>query len=89
MISPHTFPAGGLDNAPRQLLSQPLQDLDAAFSEAAQEEHAFLSDGVDDVADFLVVEQEIDELSDLDVIDGDLELICPCDDKFLVAHQVP
>ena len=30
---------------------------------------------VDDVADLLVVEQEIDELRDLDVIDGDLGVV--------------
>ena len=35
----------------------------------------FLSDGVDNVANFLVVEQEIDELRDLDVVDGDLGLV--------------
>ena len=48
----------------------------AAIScEATQDQHHLGSDGVDDVADLLVVEQEIDELRDLDVIDGDLGLI--------------
>ena len=41
----------------------------------AQQEHAFLSDGVDDVANLLVVQQEIDELRDLDVVDRDLGLV--------------
>src|SRR6516165_6776192 len=45
---------------------------------------ALLSDGVDDVANLLVVEQQIDELRDLDVVDGDLGLIPRCDDQVLL-----
>src|SRR5207247_735611 len=43
-----------------ELLSQAFQDHHPALGEAAQQEHAFFSDGVDDVANLLVVEQEID-----------------------------
>ena len=67
-----------------EFLSQPLQDHHPAFSEAAQQEHALLSDGVDDVANLLVVAQEIDELRDLDVIDGNLGLELTCDDQVLL-----
>ena len=51
----------------------------------AQQEHAFLSDGVDDVANLLVVQQEIDELRDLDVVDRDLGLAITCDDQVLLS----
>ena len=42
------------------------------LSEAPEQQHALPADGVDDVADLLVVEQQVDELRDLDVVDGDL-----------------
>src|SRR4051812_27383354 len=42
------------------------------------------ADGVDDAADFLVVEQEIDELRNLDVIDSDLGFIRLCDYQVLL-----
>ena len=58
-----------------EFLAQPLQDGDPAFGEPPKQQHALLPDGVDDVADFLVVEQEVDELRDLDVVDGDLGLV--------------
>src|SRR6516165_1697833 len=68
-----------------EFFPQPLQDLNAALSEAAQQKHAFLSDGVDHVADLLVVEQEMDELRDLNVVDGDLGLIrVPCNDQVML-----
>jgi hypothetical protein len=59
-----------------------------ALGEAAQQEHAFFSDGVDDVANLLVVEQEIDELRDLNVIDGDRGLILICDDQVLLLGSL-
>jgi len=55
-----------------EFVTQPLQNFHPAFSEAAQQEHAFLSDGVDDVANILVIQHEIDELRDLDIVDRDL-----------------
>jgi hypothetical protein len=63
-----------------KFISQPLQDYHPAFSEAAQQEHPFLSDGVDDLADLLVMKQEIHELRDLDVVDRDGGLLWTCDD---------
>jgi hypothetical protein len=57
---------------------------DPTFSKAAQQEHACLSDGVDDIADLWVVEQEIDELGDLNVIDGDLWLVFTGSDQVLL-----
>src|SRR5262249_4891959 len=36
------------------------------------------------VADLLVVEQEIDELRDLDVVDGNRGLVLTCDDQVLL-----
>ncbi|MFZ0653172.1 MAG: hypothetical protein WAZ97_20185, partial [Pseudolabrys sp.] len=50
----------------------------------AQQEHAFLSDGVDDVANLIVVEKEIDELRDLNVVDGDRGLVVKCDNQVLL-----
>jgi hypothetical protein len=58
------------------------------FSEATQQEHALLSDGVDDVAYLLVVEHEIDELRDLDVVDGNLGLVPTCDDQVLLLDPL-
>jgi hypothetical protein len=57
-----------------RVADRPLQDDHPALSKAAQQERALLSDGVDDVADLLVVEQEIDELRDLDAVDADNRL---------------
>src|SRR5262249_46242593 len=72
-----------------QFFSQSLRDGDPALCKPTEQEHAFLSDGVDDVANLLVVEQEIDELRDLDVIDGDLRLVptcvATCDEQVFVA----
>ena len=54
----------------------------------AQQEHAFPSDGIDDVANLLVVQQEIDELCDLDVVDRDLGLAITCDDQVLLLGSL-
>jgi hypothetical protein len=40
------------------------------------------------LADLPVVEQEIDELRHLDVIDGDLGLVCTCDDQVLLLGSL-
>jgi hypothetical protein len=42
------------------------------------------SNGVDHVTDLLVIKHEVDELRDLDVIDGDLGLTLTCDDQVLL-----
>src|SRR5215472_7407478 len=55
---------------------------------AAQQEHALLSNGVDDVAYLLVVEQEIDELRDLDVVDGYCGFVMARDDQVLLFGPV-
>ena len=52
--------------------------------EANEDQHPLGSNGVDDVADLLVVEHEVDELGDLNVIDGDLGLARMCDDQVLL-----
>jgi hypothetical protein len=54
----------------------------------AQQEHAFPSDGIDDVANLLVVQQEIDELRDLDAVDRDLRLAITCDDQVLLLGSL-
>src|SRR5262249_12513857 len=69
-----------------QFLLQPLQNLDPTFSEAAQQEHALLSDGIDDIANLLIVQQEIDELRDLNVVDGDGGFVLRCDDQVLLLR---
>ena len=38
--------------------------------EATEDQHRLGGDGVDHVANFLVIKHEVDELRDLDVIDG-------------------
>ena len=43
--------------------------------EAAEDQHYFRGDCVDDAADLLIVEEQVNELRELDVIDGDLGLI--------------
>ena len=42
------------------------------------------SNGIDHVANFLVMKHEIDKLRDLDVIDGDRGLVLTCDDQVLL-----
>ena len=67
-----------------EFLAQPLQDCDPAFGEPPEQQHALSTDGVDDVADFLVVEQQIDELCDLDVVNGDLRRARESNDQVLL-----
>ena len=47
---------------------------------------ALLADGVNDVADLLVVEQQVDELGHLEVVDGDLGLVEPGDDQVVLPY---
>ena len=68
------IPLGGLENCFRSGVKRP------------RIKHRLFTDGVDDVADLLVVEQQIDELRDLDVVDGDLRPeICWMIKSFCVA----
>src|SRR5262249_39326483 len=52
--------------------------------EATEDQHCLPPDGVNNVANLLVVEQEIDELRDLDIVDRDLRLVPFCDDQVLL-----
>src|SRR5262249_16977163 len=52
--------------------------------EATEDQHHLGSYGVDHVADFLVIKHEVDELRDLDVVDGDRGLVLTCDDQVLL-----
>jgi hypothetical protein len=63
-----------------QLIADSVEDRFAVLREAAEDQDRFGRDGVDDISDLLVVEQEVDELRDLNVIDGDLRLVLRCDD---------
>jgi hypothetical protein len=58
--------------APAKLFAQLLKDRDPALGEPSQQQHAFPADGVDDVAYLLVVKQQVNKLSDFDVVDGDV-----------------
>jgi hypothetical protein len=52
--------------------------------EATEDKNRLRCDGVDNVADVLVVVQEIDELGNLDVVDGDLGLGLGDNDQVLL-----
>ena len=67
-----------------QLLAYGVEDRLTLIGKATQDQHRLGGDGVDDTANLLVVEQEIDELRDLDVIDGDRGLVLMCDDQVLL-----
>jgi hypothetical protein len=75
-----------------QLLSEPFKNGDPAAREAPQYENPLLPDCVDDVADRLVREEQVDELGDLQVVDGDLGFAVR-DDQVLLPRplqlQVP
>ncbi len=70
--------------APAEFLPQPLQHDNPAFGEPPKQQHALSTDRVDYVADFLVVEEQVDELSYLDVVDGDRGLACAGNDQVLL-----
>jgi hypothetical protein len=42
---------------------------------AAEDQHWLGSDSVNDIADLLVVQRQVDELRDFDVVDGDLGFV--------------
>src|SRR5215467_6381365 len=71
-----------------QFVAQSVEDCFALRGETPKDEYRLLSDGVDDVADFRIIEQEIDELRDLDVVDGDGGLILICDDQVLLLGSL-
>ncbi|HKM58732.1 MAG TPA: hypothetical protein VJX28_08290 [Chthoniobacterales bacterium] len=54
------------------------------FGKPAQNKHGFGSNRVNDVANFFVVEEQVDELGDLDVVDGDNWLTQISDDQVLL-----
>ena len=64
-----------------QFLAEGIEDGFALRREAAEDQHHLGGDGVDHVADPLVVEQQVDELGHLEVVDGDLGLVLPGDDQ--------
>jgi hypothetical protein len=56
--------------------------------EATQNQHRLGSNGVDHVTNFLVVKRELDELRDLNVIDGDFGLAPRCDEQVLLLRPL-
>jgi hypothetical protein len=71
-----------------QLLTNSVENCFTVSSEATEDQHRFRCDGVDNVADLLVVEQQIDELRDLDVVDSHLGLVLRRDDQVLLLGPV-
>src|SRR3954469_6306706 len=71
-----------------QLLPQGIEDRFTLLREAAEDQHRLGGDRVDDVADLLVVEQQVYELRNLDVIDGDLGLVARGDDQVLLLRSL-
>jgi hypothetical protein len=55
-----------------QFLSQGIEHRLALRREAAEDQHGLGGDGVDGIADLLIVEKQVDKLRDLDAINGDL-----------------
>jgi hypothetical protein len=53
-----------------------------------EDQHRLGSDGVDHIANFLVMKHEVDELRDLNVVDGDRRLVQRCDDQILLFSPV-
>src|ERR1039458_7769517 len=53
----------------------------AVWREAAKDEDDLGRYGVDDVADLLVVQQQVDELGDFEAIHGNGRFICRCNDQ--------
>src|SRR4051812_13804754 len=54
-----------------EFVPQPLQNGAPVVGEPSQQEHALLPDSVDNLADFWVVEQEMNKLSNLNAVDRD------------------
>src|SRR6516225_6122240 len=76
-----------------QFITQRVEDCLTLIREATENQHHLGSNGVDHVTDFLVMKQEVDELRDLNVIDGNLRLCIFCDDQVLLLgpfqFQIP
>ena len=67
-----------------QLLAYRVEDCLTLIGKATEDQDRLGGDGIDDVANLLVVEQEIDELRDLNVIDGNLGLVPTRNDQVLL-----
>src|SRR3954466_2334981 len=67
-----------------QFLAYGVEDCFALWCEAAQDQHCFPSYRVNNVTDLLVVKQEVNELRNLDVVDGDLGFTKVGDDQVLL-----
>jgi len=63
-----------------EFVSQCVQHSFPFRGEATKNEHGFLRNGVDDLTDFLVVQEQVDKLSHLEVINSDGRLIFRDDD---------
>jgi hypothetical protein len=70
-------------------LSQLIADgIDNGFSllgKPAENQHSFGCNCVDDVANLLVVKEQVDELGNFDVVDGDSRLIMRSYDQVLLV----
>src|SRR5437879_4397086 len=74
------------------MLSKLLPDrIEKGFSllgKAAQDQHGFRGDRVDHVTDLLVVKEQVDKLSNLDVINGDVRIVTGSYDQVLLLCTV-
>jgi hypothetical protein len=55
------------------------------FGKAAQDQHRFLPDCVNGIANLFVVKQQVNELGDLDIVDGDRRLTTTSYDQILLV----
>ena len=67
-----------------QFVPEGIEHLLSLWREAAEDQHYFGSDGMDDVADFLIVQQQVNELRDLNIVDRDLRFALPCNNQILL-----
>ena len=58
-----------------ELISHGIEYNFALWRESPEDKNGLLTDGIDRVADLIVMKQEIDELSDLNVIYADLRFV--------------
>ena len=61
--------------APSQFLPEGIKHRLALVREAAEDQDDLRGDGVDDVANPFIVEEQIDELGDLKVVDSDVGFV--------------
>ena len=64
-----------------QFLADGTENRLARGGETTEDEDDFRSDGVDDVAELVVIEKNINELRDLQAVSGNLNFTRRCDDK--------